>query len=111
MKKIILIISVIIASILIIFQGMWLLIRYQNQQNEIVATYESSLDDIGIDYDDDNHRYDVFVNNTHYYVNEDKIKLLPYYKNEVVVEITRSGKCYLYFFIELEVQDEERRNV
>lgn len=68
--------------------------------NKVVETYESTLDEISVDYDDDNKQYEVFVNNKLYYVAEDEIKVLPYYKNEVVVEITKNGKCNLIFYIE-----------
>ena len=68
--------------------------------NKVVESYESTIDEIAVDYDDDNKQYDVFVNNKHYYVAEDEIKVLPYYKNEVVVEITKNGKCNLIFYIE-----------
>ena len=79
--------------------------EFDKYQNTIVETYESTLDNIQVDYDDDNHRYDVYVYDTHYLVAEDKIKTLPYYKNEVVVEITRNGKCNLYFYIKFEVEE------
>ena len=75
-------------------------IEIKTTSNKVVETYESTLDDISVDYDDDNKQYDVFVNNKHYYVAEDEIKVLPYYKNEVVVEITKNGKCNLIFYIE-----------
>lgn len=99
MKKTIFeIILVLIGVVTVISLIVWKIIDIR-QSNEIVATYESTLDNIQVDYDDENHNYDVWVDNTHYRVAEDDIKTLPYYKNEVVVEITRNGKCKLYFFI------------
>lgn len=77
----------------------------KQQSNEIVATYESTLDNIQVDYDDDNHRYEVWVNNERYYVKVDEAILIPYDENEVYVEITRNGKCKLYFFIKWEVEE------
>lgn len=103
-KTIFIMILVLIGFAAVISLGVWGII-YKQQSNEIVATYESTLDNIQVDYDDDNYRYDVFVYDTHYFVAEDKIKILPYYKNEVVVEITRNGKCNLYFFIKFEVEE------
>lgn len=76
----------------------------RKNENEIVETYENSLDEISVTYDDDNHLYDVFVNNQHYFISDTEIKVLPYYKNEVYVEITRNGKCYLYFFIKVDFE-------
>jgi len=94
--------TVAIATIYIIFIFIWLSFAFKPKttSSKVVESYESTLDDISVDYDDDNKQYDVFVNNKHYYVAEDEIKVLPYYKNEVVVEITKNGKCNLIFYIE-----------
>ena len=93
--------TVAIATIYIIFIFIWLSFAFKPKTtSKVVESYESTLDDISVDYDDDNKRYEVFVNNKHYYVAEDEIKVLPYYKNEVVVEITKNGKCNLIFYIE-----------
>lgn len=69
---------------------------------DIVATYESSLDEMSIDFDDETLEYDVWVNNSHHFVSIDNVKVLPYYKNEAVLEIDSNNKCYLYIFIEFE---------
>ena len=99
-KLIIAILTGYIFIILAMILGVFLAFNKPRTQNVVVETYESTLDDISVDYDDDNKQYDVFVNNKHYYVAEEEIKVLPYYKNEVVVEITKNGKCNLIFYIE-----------
>lgn len=112
MKKASIIVLIINLIVLVIAISLFIYaIIYKQQSNEIVATYESTLDNIQVDYDDENHSYDVWVNDTHYFVAEDNIKTLPYYKNEVVVEITRNGKCKLYFFIKFEVEEWKRKSV
>ena len=95
-----LILAIVIVGILISILCIVLTVKIKTTSSKVVETYESTLDDISVDYDDDNKQYDVFVNNKHYYVAEDEIKVLPYYKNEVVVEITKNGKCNLIFYIE-----------
>ena len=95
-----LILAIVIVGILISILCIVLTVKIKTTSSKVVETYESTLDDISVDYDDDNKRYEVFVNNKHYYVAEDEIKVLPYYKNEVVVEITKNGKCNLIFYIE-----------
>ena len=93
-------VAIVIVGILISILCIVLTVKIKTTSSKVVETYESTLDDISVDYDDDNKRYEVFVNNKHYYVAEDEIKVLPYYKNEVVVEITKNGKCNLIFYIE-----------
>jgi len=90
----------IVIGILISILCIVLTVKIKTTSSKVVESYESTLDDISVDYDDDNKQYEVFVNNKHYYVAEDEIKVLPYYKNEVVVEITKNGKCNLIFYIE-----------
>ena len=93
-------VAIVIVGILISILCIVLTVKIKTTSSKVVESYESTLDDISVDYDDDNKRYEVFVNNKHYYVAEDEIKVLPYYKNEVVVEITKNGKCNLIFYIE-----------
>jgi len=93
-------VAIVIVGVLISILCIVLTVKIKTTSSKVVESYESTLDDISVDYDDDNKQYDVFVNNKHYYVAEDEIKVLPYYKNEVVVEITKNGKCNLIFYIE-----------
>lgn len=79
-------------------------IIYKQQSTEIVASYQTPEDKIDLEFDDDNHRYEVWVNNQRYYVKVNEAILIPYDENEVYVEITRNGKCKLYFFIKWEVE-------
>lgn len=76
------------------------------KKNEIVEQYESALDEISITYDDDYYQYDVFVfkTETHYFVPLEDVVLIPDVDNEAYIEITRGGKCKLYFFIKWEVE-------
>ena len=80
------------------------------EDNTIVATYESGLDEIAIDFDDDKLRYDVCVGNAdkgtlkHYIVKLEDVVVIPFTENEAYIEITKSGKCKLYFFIKWEVE-------
>lgn len=70
------------------------------QKNDIVESYESSLDEMKIDFDDEKLEYDVWVNDRHYFVSIDNVKVLPYYKNEAVLEVDSNNNYYLYIFIE-----------
>lgn len=80
------------------------------EDNTIVKTYESGLDEIDLEYDEDNHQYDVYVGNEdkgtlkHYIVKLENVVLIPDVDNEVHFEITKSGKCKLYFFIKWDVE-------
>jgi len=102
MKKTI--ISIILVTILF-------LVSCTKPKTEIVATYESTLDNIQVDYDDEKQEYDVFVDGQHHFVSEDNIKVLPYYKNEVVFEIDSKGQYKLYFYIKYEVEEWRRKSV
>ena len=79
--------------------------------DEVVESYESGLDEIAIDFDDDKLEYDVCIGNTdkgtlkHYFVKLEDVVVIPYTENEAYIEITKSGKCKLYFFIKWEVEE------
>ena len=77
------------------------------EDNTIVESYESGLDEIAIDFDDDKLEYDVFVFKTekHYFVKLEDVVVIPFTENEAYIEITKSGKCKLYFFIKWEVEE------
>lgn len=106
MKKLSIIVLILNLIGLVIAISLCLYVIIDKQQsNEIVASYQTPEDEIDLEFDDDNHRYEVWVNNERYYVKVDEAILIPYDENEVYVEITKSGKCKLYFFIKWEVEE------
>ena len=80
------------------------------EDNTIVETYENGLDELALEYDDDNYQYIVYTGNKdkgtlkQYYVKLEDVVVIPYTENEVHFEITKGGKCKLYFFIKWEVE-------
>lgn len=82
----------------------------QKVDDPVVESYESGNDEIAIVYDDDYFQYDVWIGNAdkgtlkHYIVKLEDVVLIPDVVNEAYIEITRSGKCKLYFFIKWEVE-------
>lgn len=70
-----------------------------SHENEIVETYESKLDEMDIDYDEDKMEYDVFVNNKHYLVNYKNTVVLPHYHNEIILNVERDGDTHLTFYV------------
>ncbi len=81
------------------------------EDNTVVKVYENGLDELDLEYDDDNHQYIVYVGSEdkgtlkQYYVKLEDVVLIPDVDNEVHFEITKSGKCKLYFFIKWEVEE------
>lgn len=82
----------------------------KKEDNTIVETYESGLDEMAIDFDDDKLEYDVCIGSVdkgtlkHYFVKLEDVVVIPFTENEAYIEITKSGKCKLYFFIKWEVE-------
>ncbi len=107
-KKTLLLVGIIfnfIAIALVVILGTYAIIK-NTEDKTIVETYESGLDEISIDYDVDNKQYDVYIfkTNKHYFVKENDFIVIPYTENEVNIEITKGGKCKLYFFIKWEAE-------
>ena len=74
-------------------------IKYNDYRNEIAETYESKLDEMNIDYDEDKMEYDVFVNNKHYYVDYKDTYVLPNNHDEIILKVERDGDTHLYFYM------------
>ncbi len=81
------------------------------KKNEVVEQYENGLDELDIEYDDDNYQYIVYTGNKdkgtlkQYIVKLEDVVVIPYTENEVHFEITKGGKCKLYFFVKWEVEE------
>lgn len=73
--------------------------KASNHENEIVETFESKLDEMDLEFDEDKMEYDVFVNNKHYLVNYKDTVVLPHYHNEIILNVERDGDTHLIFYV------------
>ena len=100
--------SILFIGIIITFA---FLLGTKKQEDTVVKVYENGLDELDLEYDDDNKQYIVYVGSEdkgtlkQYYVKLEDVVLIPDVDNEVHFEITKSGKCKLYFFIKWEVEE------
>lgn len=88
-----------IISALLLLLGMFGIVKVTIHQNEIVETYESKLDEMDLEFDEDKMEYDVFVNNKHYLVNYKDTVVLPHYHNEIILNVERDGDTHLIFYV------------
>ena len=75
------------------------IIKASEHENEIVETYESKLDEMDLEFDEDKMEYDVFVNNKHYLVNYKDTVVLPHYHYEIILNVERDGDTHLIFYV------------
>lgn len=87
------------------------LLGIKKPEDTVVKVYENGLDELNLEYDEDNKQYIVYVGSEdkgtlkQYYVKLEDAYVIPSTENEVHFEITKSGKYKLYFFIKWEVEE------
>lgn len=92
-------VGLIIISVMLFLLGIFAVAKVTTHENEIVETFESNLDEMDIDFDEDKMEYDVFVNNKHYLVNYKDTVVLPHYHNEIILNVERDGDTHLIFYV------------
>ena len=90
-------IILLLGNVLILLGRVYVIVS--KNQNEIVETYESKLDEMDLEFDEDKMVYDVFVNNKHYLVNYKDTVVLPHYHYEIILNVERDGDTHLIFFV------------
>lgn len=77
----------------------------KHEENRQFNTYESDIDEMSVDYDDDNDRYDVFIfeENRHIFIPRSKSEIIICDDDEIIVieEILSWGSiATIYFYID-----------